>query len=146
MDYAWLIAGLALLGAELLTPGGFYLIFFGVGALVVGLITNLGLGVPVWMQVALFSVVSIAALLLFRKPILRYFESKNSTVPVDALVGEIALASESLAPQAHGRVEFRGTSWEAHNAGAHTITVSQRCRIVRVEGLMLVVQGESDHT
>lgn len=135
-----------LLGAELLTPGGFYLLFFGVGALVVGLVTNLGIDIPAWMQLLLFVLVSIAALLLFRKPILRYFESKNSTVPVDALVGEIALASESLAPQAHGRVEFRGTSWEAHNTSAHTITTSQRCRIVRVDGLMLVVQGESDNT
>ena len=32
----WMLVGLVLLGAEMVTPGGFYILFFGLAALVVG--------------------------------------------------------------------------------------------------------------
>ena len=38
----WLVLGLVLLAAELASAGGFYIIFFGVGALVVGVLAALG--------------------------------------------------------------------------------------------------------
>ena len=36
--WSWLIVGFALLGGEMLAPGGFYLLFLGIGALIVGLL------------------------------------------------------------------------------------------------------------
>ncbi len=32
----WMLLGLVLLGAEMVTPGGFYILFFGLAALIVG--------------------------------------------------------------------------------------------------------------
>ena len=37
------LIGLTFLGLELLTPGGFYVLFFGAGALLVGLVLGAGL-------------------------------------------------------------------------------------------------------
>lgn len=145
MNYVWIVAGLALLGAELLTPGGFYLIFFGVGALITGLVVNLLPDLPSWVQVGLFSAVSIAALLGLRKPILRYFESRNSAQPVDRMVGEVAVAVESIAPQGRGRAEYRGSSWQVHNIGAQALASGERCRIVRTDGLTLIVTSEVEN-
>jgi membrane protein implicated in regulation of membrane protease activity len=48
--WLWLLGGIALLGVEVLTPGGFYVMFFGVGALVVGLLVGLQAGGPPWVQ------------------------------------------------------------------------------------------------
>ena len=36
--WAWLLVGFLLVAAELLTPGGFYLLFFGLGGIAVGLL------------------------------------------------------------------------------------------------------------
>jgi membrane protein implicated in regulation of membrane protease activity len=37
MDWwIWVVLGLVLLIGEIVTPGGFYLLFFGIGAVVVG--------------------------------------------------------------------------------------------------------------
>jgi len=42
--WLWLLVGLALLGIEMITPGGFFTIFFGVAALIVGVLTRFGRG------------------------------------------------------------------------------------------------------
>jgi membrane protein implicated in regulation of membrane protease activity len=75
--WVWLLVGLGLLGFEMLTPGGFFILFFGLGALVVGALAGLGLTEPVWLQWLLFSVLSVGSLL-------RY-EIKNITPPADII-------------------------------------------------------------
>ena len=75
--WLWILLGLALLGAELLTPGGFYVLFFGVAALIVGLLVSLGWGGSQATQWLLFSVGSIGALALFRQRLLALFGSPD---------------------------------------------------------------------
>ncbi len=41
--WLWLVLGLALLGGEMLAPGGLYLLFLGIGALIVGVMTLAGI-------------------------------------------------------------------------------------------------------
>ncbi len=41
--WAWVLVGFLLLLGEILTPGGFFILFFGVGALVVGALGALGI-------------------------------------------------------------------------------------------------------
>lgn len=73
--WLWALVGLLLLAGELLTPGGFYLIFFGAGALAVGLLKLLlGIQVGLAMEGLVFVVISVAALALFRKPLLQRFQ------------------------------------------------------------------------
>jgi hypothetical protein len=73
----WAVLGLFLAALEILTPGGFYLLFFGVGGLAVAVLTWVGLGGPVWFQVLLFSVFSIISVMLFRNPLLRMMQRKS---------------------------------------------------------------------
>src|SRR6185436_15540888 len=67
--WLWVLLGLGLLAFEMATPGGFFALFFGASALVVGVLTGAGVGGPAWMQWLLFSVVSVAALLTLRRPL-----------------------------------------------------------------------------
>ena len=55
----WMLIGLVLLGAEMLTPGGFYILFFGLAALIVGSLTGLGFTQAEWIQWLLFSALAI---------------------------------------------------------------------------------------
>lgn len=137
----WLLAGIALLGWELFTPGGFYVMFFGVGALVVGGLVALGAGGPPWMQWLVFSAVSVASLLLFRGRVLARFDTGQRSAPMDTLEGELAMPMEDLAPGAVGKAELRGTSWTAQNADDRPLARGQRCRVVRVEGLTLFIRA-----
>jgi membrane protein implicated in regulation of membrane protease activity len=69
--WLWVILGFLMMVAELLTPGGFYLLFFGVGAVIVGSLDALGWAGPAWTQWLLFSLLSVVCLLVFRRPLRR---------------------------------------------------------------------------
>jgi membrane protein implicated in regulation of membrane protease activity len=139
--WIWILAGLGLLGIEALTPGGFFILFFGVGALIVGILASSGIAGPVWLQWLLFSILSVGSLVLFRRPLLAWVRQREPAAAVDALEGETAIAVDDLAPGAIGKAELRGTSWSAQNAGATAVTRGQRCRVVRVEGLTLWIRA-----
>jgi membrane protein implicated in regulation of membrane protease activity len=138
----WLVFGLLLTLGEVVTPGGFYIIFFGTGAIVVGLLTGAGLAGPTWVQLLLFSVVSIGSLLVFRARLLRWMQVDPQLPPIDALVGEIGTTSARLEPGSIGKVELRGSSWSARNVSAMVLEAGARCRVQRVDGLMLDVTPE----
>lgn len=138
----WLLLGLLLVLAEMASPGGFYIIFFGIAAIVVGSLATAGLDGPLWLQLLLFAVLSVTAILLFRSRLLRTFQRTPQQPPVDELVGEIGTARGDLPPGIVGHVELRGTVWSARNTSSTTLTSGMRCRVVRVDGLLLHVGPE----
>lgn len=141
-SWMWLAGGLVLLAVELATPSGFFVMFFGIGALLTGLAAAAGAvttPVPQW---TLFTVSSVLSLLLFRGKIQKRVEHSGPLLPVDSLVGEIAFPVDAMAAGAVGRVALRGSSWEARNEGDTTLGANQRCRVTRVSGLQLGVVAE----
>ena len=141
--WLWLLLGLLLAGLELLTPGGFFVIFFGVAALVVGVLAGLDLAGPVWLQWLLFSLLSVVSLLCFRSPLLaRMGRGTAAGSSVDSLVGETATPLEDIGPNAIGRAELRGAAWTARNGDPRPVTRGQRCLVQRVDGLTLWIRAE----
>ncbi|MDP1947758.1 MAG: NfeD family protein [Nitrospirota bacterium] len=139
----WMFLGLVLLGVEMITPGGFYILFFGLAALIVGSLTGLGFAQAEWLQWLLFSGLAILSLLVFRGPLLARINRQDKNLPaVDSLAGESAIPIEDLLPGATGKAELRGTSWTAHNAGTVSLTKGQRCTVERVEGLTIWISAE----
>jgi membrane protein implicated in regulation of membrane protease activity len=143
MDWwLWLVLGLILVGLEVLTPGGFYVLFFGIGALVVGCLAGFGWSGPIWFQWLLFSAISLFSLLCFRPYLIRSARSNERPDPMDTLEGEIALLVDDLPPDAVGRAELRGTTWTVRNEDQRPLLRGQRCRVSRVDGLTLWIRGE----
>ncbi|HEX7551542.1 MAG TPA: NfeD family protein [Candidatus Methylomirabilis sp.] len=140
--WLWLVLGLIFVGLEVLTPGGFYVLFFGIGALVVGSLTGFGWGGPIWFQWLLFSAISLLSLLCFRPHLVRATRSKERPDPIDTLEGETALLTDDLPPDAVGRAELRGTTWTVRNGDQRLLVRGQRCRVSRVDGLTLWIHGE----
>jgi membrane protein implicated in regulation of membrane protease activity len=138
----WLVLGMLLVLAEMAAAGGFYIIFFGIAALVVGVLAGFGIAGPVWAQVLLFSVLSVASLLLFRTRLLQWFQVDPQAPAVDQLEGEVGKVLEELAPGGVGKVELRGSAWSARNNTSATLPRGTRCRVTRVDGLMLYVEPE----
>jgi membrane protein implicated in regulation of membrane protease activity len=141
--WLWLFLGLILLGVEVMTPGGFYILFFGLSALVVGALTGFDLVQAEWVQWFLFSLLSIGSLVVFRNPLRRLVHGNASTGDtVDSLVGESALVLDGLAPGQQGKAELRGTVWNAKNTGAVPLSKGQRAKVARIEGLTLWIESE----
>lgn len=138
--WLWLLVGLALLAIEMATPGGFFAFFFGLSALAVGVLAALGWAGPVWLQWLLFSALAVAGLALARAPLRRLMAVSGPQRPIDSLVGEIATVLEEWSAGGVGRVELRGSSWNARGAAA--LSRGQRCVVERVEGLTLWVRPE----
>ncbi len=139
----WMLLGLVLLGAELMTPGGFYILFFGLAALIVGAMTGTGVIQAEWVQWLLFSGLAVVSLLIFRGPLTAWMQShEHRSGPVDTMVGETALPLEDLAPGATGKAELRGTTWTAHNMDSIPLPKGRRSRVSRVEGLTLWIKAE----
>jgi membrane protein implicated in regulation of membrane protease activity len=137
----WVLLGFALMLGEVVTPGAFFFLFFGVGGLVVGLLAWAGIAGPPWVQWFLFTLVSLACLVPLRARLLRRVQGEPRP-PVDSLVGQIAVGLEDLAPGQVGKAELRGTAWSARNAGTSVIARGARTRVVRVDGLMLWLESE----
>jgi hypothetical protein len=137
--WAWLVVGLLLLGGEMLMPGGFYLLFFGLGALAVGLLGLAGGAGPVWFQWLLFSVLSIGALVLLRPRLVGRLTTPERPMD-DGVVGELARADARIEPGEIGRGELRGTTWTIQNVGDVALAPGDRCRVERVDGLTLHVR------
>lgn len=142
MDWwIWLAGGFVLLVAELVTPSGFFIMFFGIGAILTGVATSAGLLSGPVAQWFVFTAVSVASLLLFRGKIQSRVEPASRPA-VDSLVGQIALPASDIEPGAVGRVMLRGASWEARNEGHTLLVANQRCRVKHVSGLQLGVVAE----
>jgi membrane protein implicated in regulation of membrane protease activity len=135
--WMWFLLGLVLLLAEFITPGAFYLFFFGLGAIAVGLLGALGFEPPLTVELLLFLTFSLGLLLLLRKRLRLRFDSKLPDREVDNVVGEVAIALEDIPVDAVGKAELRGSVWNARNVGDSPIRRSQRCAVMRVDGLTL---------
>jgi inner membrane protein len=140
--WIWVLGGLVLLVAEVTTPGGFFAIFFGAGAILVGGLKALGWDGPAWAEWLVFTVLSVASLAFFRKPLMRRFSLSGGKKTVDRMEGERALVTEDVAPGGVGKAEMRGATWTARTAGDVTLAKGCRCRVERVEGLTLWLRAE----
>ncbi|WP_173047654.1 NfeD family protein [Nitrospira sp. KM1] len=139
----WMVLGLVLFGAEMTTPGGFYMIFFGLSAIAIGTLGGLDLVVTDWLQWLLFSVIAVASLLLFRGPLMeRIKPTTERSSRIDSLVGEIAVSLAPLGTGETGKAELRGTTWNVKNIGPTTLGKGQRGRVAQVDGLTLLITAE----
>ncbi len=138
--WMWVLVGVALLAVELLTPGGFFALFFGVGAIAVGVLELVGLGAPGWLQWVLWSVLSLALVVGVRRRLRGVLTSRGPRV--HDLVGETAVLLDDLPPRGLVRAELRGTPWEVRSDSQDLLRRGQRCRVERVDGLTLWVRPE----
>jgi inner membrane protein len=126
--WIWLVGGMLLLLVEIVTPGGFYFLFFGVGALLTGVLAVFGAPAGLVGQALVFVGFSSVAVALFRKPMLEKMNGGRPAPNVDSLVGQ---------------AELRGTTWKVRNMGAVTLQAGHRCMVEAVSGLTLHVRAES---
>ena len=140
--WAWIAVGAILLVLELtLIAADFYLVFLGIAALVIGILTLTGLLAAAWLQWATFGILAAFSMVTFRRWV---YERLRRRLPdmKSGPVGQSVVLPAELKPGESCRLEYCGSSWSAVNGGASPIMAGARARIDRVDGLTLVVRGE----
>ncbi|HEY1726287.1 MAG TPA: NfeD family protein [Steroidobacteraceae bacterium] len=139
--WGWMIGGAILLGAELgFVNAQFYLVFIGSAAIIVGLLdATLGLA-PEW-QWALFALLAVLSMVMFRGPLSRRLHLRLPSMPSGPAGGVLTLP-DALAPGHSCQVEHAGTFWTVRNEGATVIAPGASARIISVQGLTLLVRPD----
>jgi membrane protein implicated in regulation of membrane protease activity len=136
----WIVAALLLAGIELLTLS-FVAFYPAIGSLAAAVTALVGGNVGI--QVLVFAVVSVASLLLTRKPLLRLM-SRTPQVPSNAptVVGKRAVVVIAIeaGPGQRGQVKVGTEHWSARSEDEHAINDGATVDVVRIDGVTLVVR------
>jgi hypothetical protein len=138
--WIWMIVGLALLSLEMFAiDAQFYLVFIGLGAMVVGLIELTGIDMPPWAEWVLFGAVSLVLMFTIRRQM--YDRVRGQAVGLGRQGhGDRVQVGEDLPPGESCRTEYRGTMWTATNIGSETIPSGATAVIDAIEGLDLRIR------
>ncbi len=134
--WTWIVLGLGLAAAELLSDTAFYLLSAGAAALAVGLMGLAGLPLPPWAQWLAFSTIALLSMGLFRRALYERLRPAGGTVRNPAL-DAIVMVAEELGPEKHTRVMLHGSRWPEINSGDRTIAAGEEARVVAVDGVEL---------
>ena len=138
--WAWLVLGFVLLASELASPSGFYLLFAGIGAIIVGLLGFGELSGPPWAQWLLFTLVSVLSVMALRSRLTRSSATGDVSAD-DSLVGQTVTLTDRIEAGGVGRGEHRGSVWTVQNLGSHALEAGARCTVDEVNGVTLVVRS-----
>ncbi|ABQ46091.1 protein of unknown function DUF107 [Thermotoga petrophila RKU-1] len=132
----WLVLGVILMVAEILTPT-FFIFWFGVGALAASLV-SLYLGV--YVQIIVFAAVSIV-LVFFTRRLVQNWESPRK-IHVEEIAGKVALVIETIDNRkGTGLVKIDGDVWRAYaEDDDEVIEKGEHVKIMKVEGAHVVVK------
>lgn len=141
MDYmvwVWLIAAVVFGVVEALTAGLVSIWFVaGSAAALIGALLGAGLG----LQVALFVVVSAAALAVTRPLVRRYTAGKTVPTNLDRVLGDTGKVTETIDNEnSSGAVYVDGKTWTARSADGSVIPAGTVVEILRMEGVKLFVK------
>ncbi|OLF14910.1 NfeD family protein [Actinophytocola xanthii] len=136
----WLIGGIALISAEILS-GDFFLLMVGVGALA-------GAGAE-WasgntlIAALVFAFVSIGLVTFARPWLKRRMHGALVHTNVDALIGRRAVVVEPV-DEHGGQVRLDGDVWTARTVTSETISPGSSVTVVEIAGATAVVLADSD--
>lgn len=136
----WLVIFIVMLGIEIATLG-LTTIWFAGGALVSTLVAAIGL--PLYVQIPVFLVVSVV-LLLFTRPIAqKYFNKERIKTNAESLVGQTAVVTESINNlKGMGKAVINGQEWTARSVDdSAELQKETQATIVAIEGVKLVLRA-----
>lgn len=137
--WLWVVFGIVLLVVEMVTPGGLFALFFGIGAMATGVLA--ALAAPPIAQWLAFTAISLVLLATLRRTLREKLGARVGP-PVDSLVGEEVILLGEIPAGGEGQAELRGVPWKARSASGAALAAGQRCKVERLDGLTLWVRAE----
>lgn len=138
----WIIAGICLIGLELIVPS-FTIIWFGMGAIVVGILKALWPGLPVAGQILLWSLASISFTIMWFKYLRPKRDYTHAGLSKEGIVGETGIIIRGTEDSyAKGVVRFRisvlgADEWTCYCE--EPLRIGDTVRVTDIEGQILKV-------
>ncbi len=134
----WFVAGFVFLLLEFAIPG-LILFFFAIGAWVVAIL-SLFMDLPINTQLLIFLGTTLITIALFRKWVKKIiWVHKKSSELEDEFIGKTGRAESFIGPGEDGKVDFKGTSWQARSADL--IQAGEEVIITGNESILLFVKS-----
>jgi membrane protein implicated in regulation of membrane protease activity len=136
----WIVGGIVLVLAELVIPS-FFIVWFGLGALLVGLLA-LAFDLSLTAQLATWTLASLAMVGLWFRVFKQSFVKTRAGTASGEAIGEIGLLVGAVAPFERGKVRFQrpvlgSDEWVCLADTA--IAAGDRVKVVAIEGSFLKV-------
>ncbi|MDH4220127.1 MAG: NfeD family protein [Candidatus Aminicenantes bacterium] len=136
--WIWMIIAAFFIVGEIFTQG-FFILWFGVGAAVAGILSLLGLGIG-W-QLAAFVVVSGVLFIVSRRFAERFSKKQPPGIGADRFVGLEGIVLEEIDNAKNtGQVRVQKDEWRADSETGEIIPVGKRVKVTRLDGTHLVVK------
>jgi membrane protein implicated in regulation of membrane protease activity len=137
----WFVLGIVLMLLELAVPA-FFLVWFGLGALIVGALVAVYSSAPFALQVLAWTAFSLFFVWLWFKVFKPNIYKSRAGMARGSLIGEVGLVTRDIRPYEKGQVRFQkpilgDEVWES--VADEEIRVGQRVRVLEVEGNTLKV-------
>jgi membrane protein implicated in regulation of membrane protease activity len=134
----WAIVAMAFIVGEIFTAG-FFLMWFGIGAVAAAIMAFLGLGIP-W-QLGTFVVVSTVLFASTRRLADKITKEQPPGTGADRLIGKTGVVLEEIDNFKNtGKVRIDKDEWRADSATDETIPADERIVVTGVEGVHLIVK------
>jgi membrane protein implicated in regulation of membrane protease activity len=139
----WIIAGFSLVGLELVIPS-FTIIWFGLGALVVGLLIVLIPSMPTWLQVLTWAAASVCLTVIWFKYLKTKGDRTHAGLSKEGIVGESGMIIRGTGDSYEkGVVRFRisllgADEWTCY--ADEPLNVGDSVRVIDFEGQILKVK------
>lgn len=138
MTIVWLVIVAVMLVIEIFTLG-LTTIWFSIGAVAAAIAS--GVGAPLWLQVLLFCVVSVAIMLLVRPFAMKVMNNDRMKTNIEEIVGlhaEVIVDIDNQKEQ--GLVRLRGVEWMARSVDGNKIAVGEVVTVEAIAGVKLMVR------
>jgi membrane protein implicated in regulation of membrane protease activity len=134
----WFIIGFVCFLLEFMLPG-LILFFFAVAAWIVAIL-SLFLDLDINTQLIVFLASATITILLFRKWVKRLIWKKNHSSELeDEFLGKTGIAETFIGPGQNGKVDFKGTSWDARSDDI--IDKGEQVTIIGNDSILLIVKS-----
>lgn len=132
----WVVLGIVLMLLELAVPA-FFLIWFGLGALIVGMLVAVFSSAPFALQILAWTAFSLLFIWLWFKVFKPNIYKSRAGMARGSLIGEVGLVTRDIRPYEKGQIRFQkpilgDEVWES--VADEEIRVGERVRVLEVEG------------
>jgi membrane protein implicated in regulation of membrane protease activity len=136
--WIWMILAVILVICEIFTVG-FFLLWFGIGAFIAGILALIGLG-PAW-QWGAFVVVSGILFSVTRRFAELFTKAQPPNVGADRIIGREGFVIEKIDCMKNtGLVRLGTEEWKARSADESVIFAGKKVKVVGQEGTHIIVE------
>jgi len=135
--WVWAVLGIVLIAVEILAIGTLYILWFGIAAICLAIVTWLFPNIPHAIQLIAFAILSIGSLATWR----RYYKRTDSSSAVGQSQGEeigrIGTVLQASGPAQNGLIRFTqglmgSREWVA--VSDEVIEINSQAKVIAVEG------------